>query len=122
MISADNIYKFRSRISKNLYSDMHNTKGNLVEHINIEINEKVDANIEYGLQNSYIKIFVERKSDSDTLTDIINIVDKNLRKFILTNKDKLQLSTDEEIYFNEFIGSYSLYEFFIVGNLIQFEL
>ena len=40
MISADNIYKFRSRISKNLYSDMHNTKGNLVEHINIEINEK----------------------------------------------------------------------------------
>ena len=121
MVTADFIYKFRSKILKNLYNDLRNTKGELVESIYNDLEGKVKE-VEFRIQESFIKVTMKDESDTKDFTDIFNIIDRNLRKFIYLNQDKLDLKSDEVGIFNEFINGNSLYELFTIGKQIQFNL
>ena len=122
MVSADCIYKFRSKISKNIYNNLSSTSGDLISSIYEDLQEKV-SRIEFKMQESCIKIEMCEKPDTKEFTNIINVVDSNLRSFICLNKDKLELNSEEErTMFEKFINSSSLYEIFTIGKQLQFVL
>jgi hypothetical protein len=121
MVSADYLYKFRSKISKNIYNDLSSTSGDIINSIYKDLQEKV-VKIEFRMQESCIKIEMCEKPDTKEFTNINNIVDSNLRSFISLNRDKLELNSEEKTIFEEFINEYSLYEVFTIGKQVQFVL
>lgn len=122
MVSADYLYKFRSKISKNIYNNLSTTNGDIINSIYEDLDGKVDK-IEFSIQESSIKILMSKDSGTKEFTNIANVVDINLRKFISLNRDKLDLNSEEEnTMFDKFISSCSLYEVFTIGKQVQFVL
>lgn len=122
MVSADYLYKFRSKISKNIYNNLSTTNGDIINSIYEDLDGKV-AKIEFCIQESSIKILMCENSGPNEFSNIANIVDINLRKFISLNRDKLDLNSKEENdIFDKFITSCSLYEVFTIGKQVQFVL
>lgn len=122
MVSADYLYKFRSKISKNIYNNLSTTNGDIINSIYEDLDGKVDK-IEFSIQESSIKILMSKDSGTKEFTNIANVVDINLRKFISLNRDKLDLNSEEEnSMFDKFISSCSLYEVFTIGKQVQFVL
>lgn len=124
-MNVENVYKFRSYI-RDLYKKDTTLEGDLVDSVySIFENKDMIGRFSTDISEGYIEVVLLKESNitMDDLGKVVNEVTNSVQKFILNNIHNINVPQNEREEFVQFVNSRnSLFEHFVIGNMIKFNL